>query len=154
MGRVVVGIDPGETIGLAWVTYQHGEQIDRWHLVDAQATDVSVALTFLQMAVDQLRPDYDMTVVIEDYQSSGPLTKEAKLTIEQVGFFHGWFTARSNQPRNILCKIVPPGRRQSRLEQARKLSPNGAVHAARHGVDALAHVLKEIAKEEETNGSE
>jgi hypothetical protein len=128
----VIGIDPGETTGLASVQYSPGVVLDKFHVLDTQVTTPLEVWQFIQMHQGCDR------VVLEAYNTSGRLGKEASLTLKIEGYVH--FRC---EEAGIPVHLVEASRRKSSLEWATTLA-HSTKYEDRHGRDALAHVLRDI----------
>ncbi len=119
----IVAIDPGMTIGLAWLD---GNEFDAW-----QTKDIFQATYWLK----NLHIDDRTVFIVENYLSSGHLTKEAFATIKLVGFFQYWL--QDGFGRVVLA---PPQGRLSGLPAARKMAEARGIEGP-HSWDALAHAV-------------
>ena len=119
----IVAVDPGMTIGLAWLD---GNEFDAW-----QTKDIFQATHWFR----SLYTDDDTVFVVENYLSSGHLTKEAFATIKLVGFFQYWL-----QDQFDTVVLAPPQSRLSGLPAARKMADTLEIEGP-HSWDALAHAV-------------
>lgn len=127
----IIAVDPGLTIGLAFY-----DSLTEDFKVD-QCSNPFEAVTIILGWVDRYDPD---AFLVEDYQSGGHLTKEAKETIKLVGFFTYWGTLSVTWTES-----VAPQARLSSVVQATRLigtvDLSGMHRNGRDAVAALAHVI-------------
>lgn len=120
-------IDPGGTTGIA--TYRTGEGFNAW-----QTTDVEALLRFIENRA--VTPNGILVVGIEDYLSSGHLTKDAKSTLLLIGQILGVCSVVPH----TLPVLHPPQKRLHRLGRARHFCESRGI-AGPHSWDALAHLV-------------
>ncbi len=119
----IVAVDPGVTIGLAWLD---GSEFDAF-----QTKDIFQATYWLR----NIYLGDDPVFVVENYLSSGHLTKEAFATIKLVGFFQYWL-----QEDFGTVVLAPPQSRLSGLPAAKKMAETRGIEGP-HSWDALAHAV-------------
>ena len=116
--RSLVGIDPGGTIGVAYIS--PGGLITTYSFPHEQVLEVF-------NLVHEVDPD---KIVVERYVGGGFRNKDEALTTEQAGAFYWhfkWYGWDVDYPISQ--------RRKSQLDVAEKLTPT------KHERDALAHLL-------------
>ena len=119
----VLCVDPGETIGLAW----YDSDTKTFDINQVPHTDIDRALRWCERWL------FDVELV-ENYQSSGALSKEGKNTIMVLGVFHLGYG----------FELVPPQARLSSVAKATELVGEDAKEFhrnARDGIAALAHCI-------------
>jgi hypothetical protein len=134
--RVYVGVDPGFALGIG-IPPQNGVAIEAWETDDP----------LVVMGRIDAFTQYGQTVfvVIEDYNTAGPTTKEAKACFKQVGFFQYHCAFMS-----IPYAIVQPGARIRSVPAAELLLRDAHLPEGRNAVAALAHALSHREKVEVT----
>lgn len=126
----VIAIDPGLTIGLASVEVFRGTLAIHVH----QTTGVLEAENWIESHI------YRNTVIlVEEYVGSGHLTKEAKHTVEVLGFFKHRF---NEYPMNLPV----PQARKAHVSEAQHFITELGVTEGPHNADALAHALTYLRK--------
>lgn len=129
----IVSVDPGLTIGVALFN----PNIDFSEV--AQFPDRYAATEWIY---ERMQGNLDgTTVLVEDYQSAGSMTKEARYTIELLGWFNAYFEVEWGiRPLNP----AP----QARLSAVRKATDDigedqlGPMHRnGRDAISALAHAI-------------
>ena len=125
----IIGIDPGVTTGFAiYIKTKEGQ--------DGFSVRTFIDINDLIDAIIGWKPDL---TIIEDFNSSGFLNKERKITIMTIGAVLAT-TRFINRP---VIKHAPQHRR-AYLDKARSMYPSASIHS----IDALAHVLASIATSE------
>ncbi len=128
----IISVDPGETIGLA--------QLDSNNCFDVHQTkDIWEAEDWIWQAakIDQA------ILLIEDYNSSGYMTKQAFNTVYRLGRLSGYMERDFGFPFHT----VPPQARLSSVREATELIATlGAKknYMARNGRDAIAALAHAI----------
>ena len=135
MPTCVVGVDPGGTTGLARVYHDAAFQPTLDQVDEAGGEKVPV----LQNAVGTMRfieHVWPRLVIVEDFNSSGNLSRYGKDTIFLVGYVVG-----ACNEAGIPVVIAQPAQRRSELHslQDRGLST--------HKTDALAHAMAHLRRE-------
>lgn len=126
----VIAIDPGLTIGLASVEVFRSTLAIHVH----QTADVLEAENWVAN-----HAYLDSTILIEEYVGSGHLTKEAKHTVEVLGFFkHRFSWYQMNFP--------VPQARKAHVSEAQHFITELGVTEGPHNADALAHALAYLRK--------
>lgn len=128
----ILSIDPGETIGVAYVRlYLDAPEDPEFNA--HQFTEVQEALNWLHWErVDFVEEQW----LIEDYVGSGHLTKEAKTTVKRLGFFE---ILLSDGPYGRV-EVPTPQKRKAWVSHARSLCEGWNITGP-HSWDALAHAL-------------
>lgn len=118
----ILGIDPGETSGVAlW-------DVDKQELINSTTvkSEGQAIIAYRWFAANMpYWKSHD--IVIENFIGSGPLNKHAHFTIRLIGFLEGSFER---------TYLQVPGARKPFMSRALKLG----VHP-QHEADALAHAL-------------
>jgi len=122
----VVGVDPGRTTGLAFVTLTPTSRV--LHYADGERDVEHVGRLLLKWSSD----NPDIVVVVEDFLGAGPRSADSNHTLKVVGF-----TYYLCQMEGIPSALVPPQARLSSMDDARALAQGRGVHAT----DATAHAL-------------
>lgn len=139
----IFGIDPGLTIGYAWIrlNFTSDSSYNTFSVMNMGQTDK--AQVVLSNYADMLAHGPSFTkghipyVIIEDFLSAGPLTKEGKQTIKYIGYFE-------NTLANPWLKT--PQSRLSAVPLATSIGEELKV-AGPHSYDALAHCIVQARKE-------
>jgi hypothetical protein len=126
----VIAIDPGLTIGLASVEVFGGTLSIDVH----QTADVLEAENWIERHMC-----WDPVILVEEYVGSGHLTKEAKHTVEVLGFFKYLF---NGHPMNFPV----PQARKAHVSEAQHFITELGVTEGPHNADALAHALAYLRK--------
>ena len=133
---IIIGLDPGLTIGMA-----HYDTDDETFDV-FQSTDPVQIMDEVESLYQYCSTEADRVCVIEDYLSAGHMTKEAKHTLEVLGYFK-----YSLHHANL--KVVTPQRRKPYVKPAAALLGGGMElerdKDLKDGLSALAHCLAERA---------
>jgi hypothetical protein len=130
----VIGVDPGETIGVARVirhrpTATHlGSGAQYWWDTRNPIELVTEIIAF--------QPDI---IAVERYDSGGFVPQEGRYTI----WVEGYIVLRLREAGLTVVQQTPQKRKQC-LERAQEALP---LHSDRHMADALAHALVRIKKE-------
>lgn len=129
----IIAIDPGLTIGLAYLDAFSG-------YFKVMQTDSPV------LAMEQVKYWRDhygaYDIICENYNSAGHLTKEAKETIKIVGLFE----------YGISAELVSPQARLSSVGDAERLAADDVVDMYRKGRDAIAALAHAISYAREHDG--
>ena len=133
---IIIGIDPGLTIGMALYDTDD-ETFDVF-----QSTDPVQIMDEIESLHQYYSTEADRVYVIEDYLSAGHMTKEAKYTLEVLGYFkHSLHYAD--------LKVVTPQRRKPFVKKAAEMLGGGMElerdKDVKDGLSALAHCLAERA---------
>lgn len=123
--RGVIALDPGLTTGVAYSDWRRNLHLDQW-------TDPTKILELFSAS-----PLLKWRVVIEKYNSSGRITKEAKHTLELVGYFTGVAEANGFE----VIKHSPQERIHKVPLAEEIVKSRGITKKFPHGTDALAHWL-------------
>jgi len=127
-----VGIDPGQTTGVAVLRSSVLADVDAFRMPD----ELEEFVLYLGAVPDPV------TYVVEDWVGSGALDRHAKLTIEIIGAVKAE-AAR----RDVDCIAQQPQARIHKEDEARRLiRESGLVHFMSHHVSALAHALRAAKK--------
>lgn len=132
----VAGIDPGGIIGFGVVRHLSHNPEPTWSV--ATFTDV-------EPVFHAIRTEDPDVVVIEDYNSAGPVTREAKQVFIQIGAVMGFCLVTQQA-----YVIVQSGARIRNLEQARerilKRYDRNTINLVQlpHAADGLAHAFSEL----------
>jgi len=128
--EVVIGVDPGGTFGLARVRTDAPE----WVIEPGQVTHPLAALDAIKRwHRDAQVMGLDCTVLIEDFNTGGSITKDGAHTLKMCGFLY-WSCVNLHIP--VLW--VQPQNRMIGLPKAKQLLPK---NEDRHAADALAHAI-------------
>lgn len=127
----IIAVDPGLTIGLAF--YDSLTEDFKVDQCDNPFEAIGV-ITGWSMRYD---PD---ALLVEDYQSGGHLTKEAKETIKLVGFFSYWGTLQVTWTETV----APQARLSSVVQATKLLSAEDLSEMHRNGRDAVAALAHAI----------
>lgn len=124
--RVVLGIDPGVSTGVAIAIESVECGTNYWHYISFTSTREDM-WEMIKSPVTQ--------VVVEEFNAQ-LISKYGLHTVEAVGGVMA-LCARENIP------VVrdTPQQRNPYIDKARTLVKNGYLHANRHEVDAMSHVL-------------
>jgi len=122
----VIAVDPGETIGLAY--YDSDTGVVRV----TQTNTPELAYGDFAVWVKLYRPD---ELIVENYHSSGHLSREGKTTIEVLGLFK----------YGAGCSVVAPQARLAFVSQAEELLKEERKDMHRKGRDAISALAHAIA---------
>lgn len=126
----VFAIDPGGTIGVARIG--PGDE-----LLLFQTDDPLVVASYLTAEWQAGRLE---AVLCEDYISGGALNRDAKHTIQQIGYFQGWCAFHGPTPFHTPV----PQMRLSSVTQATAMAEalsSATAESRKHSIAALAHYL-------------
>lgn len=139
---MIIAVDPGLTIGLAGWDHETEE------LYVSQKDDKYEAQHWLDIVMSRNTITH---FLVEDYQSAGALTKEARTTIELVGWFNSFaWNAWGFTPQN-----PSPQKRLSSVEKAKYLIMEDTLKSMhRDGRDAVAALAHALSFARETYGSD
>lgn len=121
----IISVDPGETIGMAYLDTYYG-----MHRV-LQTDNVHEAIDKFTYWNELYLPDARL---VEGYNSAGYLDKAKRTTIEVLGVFLHWG----------LCEVVAPQARLSSVDEATAMIEDEVQDMHRKGRDAisaLAHAI-------------
>lgn len=110
---LILGIDPG-SVETGVVVYRHPDEKLLYAFQTKKPEDVTEGL---HEFYHHLAAGTKVVVLIEDYQSGGHLTKDAKRTIMLVGHFYHHFLYYEHR-ENVTVKLVPPQRRRAYVRSA------------------------------------
>ena len=131
---IIAAIDPGVTTGFAYIdTLSSSSDFispSSYHLTTF--TDVNDLID----CIKEIAPDL---IVIEDFNTSGTLNRERKITIMVIGAV---LASQRWLDRPAILHV--PQHRLAYLKQAREMFPKAIIHS----IDALAHLLCAIDNKE------
>jgi len=131
MTAVVAWVDPGWSVGLARIFHEGGTVIKTQQAQvggEKEPPIQPLIAEVLQYLDETLALGLPATIGVEDFNTSGQLSRPGKDTILIVGAVRGWAVVRG-----IPLVVVAPAHRKSALHDA-------AVQGGRiHETDALAH---------------
>jgi hypothetical protein len=137
----VIAVDPGKTTGLACS--------DNGHVVALAASPHPIE-AWKWIYSHYMAAEGVASVIIEDYQGSGPASEPAIYTIKAVGFLSYTCALMS-----MTYRVVPPQRRKSQVDRAKTIveawNTEHGTHWPIHTVDALAHAFAEEVSSVRTN---
>ena len=134
--QVVVWVDPGWEVGLARIFHDNGiiRKVHQKQVGGAKEPPIQWLIGEVLDYLDAtLALGVPATVGVEDFNTSGQLSRPGKDTISIVGAVRGWAYARGIQP-----VVVAPAHRKSELHTAAE--QGGRIHET----DALAHCRAHI----------
>ena len=137
----IVGLDPGQTTGLAVVDYDiNREELELTYWTQFDCTDWSRQPELARWLAGLLRENDTHVVVIEQFVGGGPRGTYANETLRLVG----WFTAIAQLSNSRVLHKVPQAR-TAFLAKARRFIE--FPHKNRHATDALAHIFSYVHRE-------
>ena len=127
---MIVGVDPGGTVGLAWV--QTTSPV--WDISYGQVKHPLQVLDWIKQKWVHARTlGLDFIVLVEDFNSGGAISRDGAATLKMCGLVYWWCVHE-----RIPVQWVQPQMRMLGLPKAKNLLPK---HEQRHACDALAHVI-------------
>jgi len=135
--KVLIGIDPGVTTGLAIVTIEDGNIIP---LVFKDRKDIRDIIFIIDTAIGLRKIE---TIIVEDFIGGGFRSKETKQTIELLGFVKHYY-------KNVMKQKVTvqqPQFRKHAYQESKAIAKKYDLSKPHHAKDAMAHIIAYCIKE-------